>query len=91
MGKMLTVGFDFEDSFYYSIILVKERLGETEYKITVMNRSLELLLKGNNIMIEKEGRLNITLPESNKIKALKLTIGNALGLLLGLPLQLASQ
>lgn len=90
MSRMLTVGFDFEDSFYYSVILVKERGEETEYKITVMNGALELLLTGNNIITEKDGQLNIKLPQANKIKALKLKIGEALGLLLRLPINVAS-
>ena len=90
MSKMLTVGFDFENSSYYSVILVKENLDEKEYKITVMNGVLQQLLTGNNIITEKNGALNLKLPEGEKIKDLKLKIGEALGLLLQLPIQVAN-
>ena len=86
MSNFLTVGFDFEDSFYYSVILVIENGDEKQYKITVMNGPLQLLLMGNNTIIEKNGMLDLNLPEGEKNKDLKLKIAEALALLLHLPI-----
>lgn len=87
MSRMLTVGFDFENTSYCSIVLVKETAGQTEYKITVMNGDLQDLLTGNNVITEKDGLLNMQLPEAIKSKALKFAIGKALGQLLQIPIR----
>ena len=87
MSRMLTLGFEFEDSFYYSVILVKDNAVSIEYKITVMDGKLQALLTGDNVIKEKDGQLNYELPKGQKLKDLKLKIAEALGVLLHMPIQ----
>lgn len=86
MGKVLTVGFEFQEGFYYSLIHIKQILDETVYKITVMNGNLERMLFGNNIIHEKEGHLYIEVSEHTETDDLKLAIAEALSALLNMPL-----
>ena len=86
MSRMLTVGFDYKDNFYYSIILVKESAAETEYKITVMNGDLQSQLTGNNTIKQKDGQLDIDSKQCENLKPLKTKIAQALGQLLQLPI-----
>ncbi len=87
MNHILTVGFEFDDIFYYSLVRVKESDSETEYKITVMNGTLERLLLGNNVIRKKNSHLNIEMLEYSKQEQLKLAIAEALGTLLNKTLE----
>ena len=87
MSRILTVGFEFHDIFYYSLVNVKEIEGETQYKITVMNGDLEKMLLRNNIIKEKNGYLYIEISEDKNHDELKLKIAEALSAFLKLPLQ----
>ena len=87
MNRILTIGFEFHEIFYYSLIRVKKIAGETQYRITVINKTLQRLLFGNNIIKEKNGHLNIEVPEDEKKEELKLTIAEALSRLLNMPLE----
>ncbi|MEJ7768472.1 MAG: hypothetical protein WKF89_11720 [Chitinophagaceae bacterium] len=87
MSRVLTVGFEFQDIFYYSLIRVKELAGETEYQITIMNEKLQTVLSGNDILKEKDGHLKIQIPESGNLQDLKIKVAEALSTLLDMPLE----
>jgi len=87
MNRILTIGFEFREMFYYSLITVKEMADETEYRITVMNGKLEKMLFGHNIIKEKNQVLYIEVSEDAKQDELKLSIAESLSSLLRMPLQ----
>ncbi len=87
MVNLLTVGFEFKDTFYYSLVRVKEKAAGTDYEITVMNGNLEKLLYGNHVIKERNGRLHVEIADSTEQEILKATIGEALGKFLHLPVE----
>ena len=86
MDKLLTVGFEFFENLYFSLIRVKRKNDLNEYQITVMNGDLERLLYGNHIIREINGCLQIEVSEKNLQELLKLKIAEALSQLLDIPL-----
>lgn len=87
MFNLLTVGFEFNDSFYYSLIRVKPKTSGTDYEITVMNGDLEKLLYGNHVIKQRDNYLEYELLETNEQGLLKLAIANALSKFLKVPLE----
>jgi hypothetical protein len=87
MSTLLTVGFEFMEEFYYSLIRVKNKEGFNEYQITVMNGKLESILYGNHILKEEDGYLLLDDTSEDPQGKLKLTIAEALGKFLNLPVQ----
>jgi hypothetical protein len=76
--KLLSIEFEYRDSFYYALIRVKDNEFR-EYHITVMDGTLEQLLYGNHIILEVNGRLQVDLPsQRNEQGKLKLAIASAL-------------
>ena len=86
MDRLITVGFEFCEKIYQSIIRVKVKKGFNEYKITIMNGDLEKLLYGNHVIKEINGFLQIEIIEHTSQELLKLKIGEALSKLIGIPL-----
>ena len=87
MYKLLTIGFDFLEDFYYSFIRVNEQEGHTEYQITVMNGKLEKLLHGNHIINEINGYLHIDFHGDKEHEKFLLRIAEALSDFLKIPLR----
>ena len=87
MTKLLTIGFDFMEQFYYSLIRVKERENFNEYEITVMNGTLEKLLYGNHVIREKNGYLQVLTSTNTDQGKLKVKIAEALSTFLQVPLE----
>lgn len=87
MNKFLTVGFEFYEKLYHSLIMIKKKKGYKIYQITVMNGDLEKLLYGNHIIREINGCLQVEISENNKQGMLKLKIAEALSKLLAIPLK----
>jgi hypothetical protein len=90
MTKLLTIGFDFMENFYYSLIRVKERETCKEYEITVMNGTLERLLYGNHVIREKNGYLQVQTSDNTDQCKLKFQIAEALSKFLQVPLEQTS-
>ena len=86
MLNLLTVGFEFRDVFYYSLIRVRDKVIGTDYEITVMNGNLEKLLYGNHVIKQRNGQLLVELVETNEQEMLKLAIAEALSNFLHVPL-----
>jgi hypothetical protein len=87
MTKLLTIGFDFMEHFYYSLIRVKERENFNDYEITVMNGTLEKLLYGNHVIREKNGYLQVQTNTNTDQGKLKVKIAEALSNFLHVPLE----
>jgi hypothetical protein len=78
MIRLLSLEFEYKNSFYYALIRVIENTYR-EYHVTVMDGSLEQLLYGSHIIIEVNGRLQVDLPaEHNEQGKLKLAIAKSL-------------
>jgi len=78
MMRLLSIEFEYRNTFYYALIRVKENTYR-EYHITVMNGTLEKLLYGSHVILEVNGRLQVDLPaEHNEQGKLKLAIARAL-------------
>lgn len=57
---MFSITFKYKKSQYQALIrVIKEREQEKEYRVTIMNGELEMLLYGNHVLIEKNGRIDI--------------------------------
>lgn len=87
MLHLLTVGFEFRDIFYYSLIRVKESNLGTDYQITVMNGNLEKLLYGNHIIKKRKGFLQIDADDTTEQDMLKVSISEALSKFLQVPIE----
>lgn len=55
--KMFTLTFVYNGTAYSALVHEKYLTDGKQYRITVMNGDLEQLLFGNNILIEKDGKL----------------------------------
>jgi len=61
MKKMFSISFNYRKSQYEALIrVIKEKDDRREYRITVMNGELEVLLFGHHMLIEENGRLNFS-------------------------------
>ncbi|MEJ7738780.1 MAG: hypothetical protein WKF97_15250 [Chitinophagaceae bacterium] len=79
MSKILSLGFQFDETHYSFLAHVKEKDNRTEYHITVMNGELEKVLYGDHVILEINGQLQIESPsENNKQQALKHQIAESL-------------
>lgn len=87
MTNLLTVGFEFNDTFYYSLIREKEKAAGTDYEITVMNGNLEKLLYGNHVIRKRNGCLQMAIAGNSEQELLKATICEALAKFLHLPIK----
>ncbi len=85
MSRFLVIGFDFYDTYYYSLVNCKPKQNGTEYRLTVMNGDLEKLLFGTNTLHEIDGCLYFEVPENKEQKDLKVKIVQSLSSVLGVP------
>ena len=84
--QKIDLAFDFMDCHYDAVILVRQKTGVREYCITVPNRELELLLHGNKIIQEIDGKLQANIQSENKEQTeLKLVIASQLSVYLKIP------
>lgn len=86
MATVLSIGFEYHNRSYYTLIRVCQKDNAKEYHVTVMNGPLESLLYGCNIFTEKNGKLEneaALSPLSEEQTALRMTIGRALEHYLG--------
>jgi hypothetical protein len=86
MYKLLTIGFEFLEDFYYSLIKVNEKDGHTEYQVTVMNGKLEKMFHAGNIFNEINGYLQVDLHGDKEHEKFILRIAEALSDFLKIPL-----
>lgn len=91
MNKFLVIGFEFCETFYYSLILCKPQSDCKEYRITVMNGDLEKLLCSNNIIREINGSLQMEISQNKQQQLVKIAIANALSKFIGIPLNTKSE
>jgi hypothetical protein len=83
MGNLLTIGFDFQEHSYLSLVRVKEKEGFMEYQVTVMNGELEKQLYGHHILREINGFLHVIAPAiQENLRLLQYTIAKAIGMFL---------
>ena len=54
---MITLSFNYNGNKYSALILEKFLEDRKEYRVTIMNGDLEKLLFGNNILIERAGKI----------------------------------
>jgi len=87
MFTILTVGFEFNDNFYYALIRVKPKAPGVDYEVTVMNGNLEKLLYGNHVIEQKNDQLEIEAAYTTEQGLLKIAIAEALSRFLKIPLQ----
>ena len=86
MHKLLTIGFDFLEDFYYSLIKVNEKDDHTEYQVTVMNGKLEKMFYAGHIFNQINGYLQVDLQGDKEHEKFILRIAEALSDFLKIPL-----
>lgn len=77
---MFSINFKYRDAHYKALIRVLEAKGkeEKEYRITIMNGELEVLLYGNHVLVEKNGKIDLRSSDlPHHIAELKTVIANA--------------
>lgn len=58
---MFSIRFNYRKSAYEALIrVVKEKGNKKEYRITVMNGELEMLLYGHHMLKEEDGKLDFS-------------------------------
>jgi hypothetical protein len=57
MEKIISLAFIYKSKVYYALIRTKKCEDKTGYYITIMNGDLEMMLYGNHIILETEGKL----------------------------------
>ncbi|MET0463104.1 MAG: hypothetical protein ABW007_08115 [Chitinophagaceae bacterium] len=76
---MFSITFNYRESQYEALIrVVKQKEDRKEYRITIMNGELEVLLYGHHLLKEENGKLDFSItgiPEN--IVELKTTIAKA--------------
>jgi hypothetical protein len=56
---MFSISFNYRESQYEALIrVVKEKDNKRQYRITVMNGELEVLLYGHHLLMENDGKLD---------------------------------
>ena len=79
MARVLSLEFSFLHVIHSALIQVIEKPDKTEFHVTILNSELDKLLSGNNVIIEKNGLLQIDPPLRNhEQENLKLAIKKAL-------------
>jgi len=79
MPSMLSVGFEYRKKKYYALVRIRERSGQNECVVTVMNGELETLLYGNHIFFIENGiAANHRAPADDVIAELRDCIANTL-------------
>jgi hypothetical protein len=77
---MFSINFKYRNAHYKALIRVIEPTGkkEKEYRITIMNGELEVLLYGNHILVEKNGKIDLRSSDlPHHIAELKTVIAHA--------------
>lgn len=76
---MFSISFNYRESTYEALIrVIKEKGDRREYRITVMNGELEVLLFGHHMLVEENGQLNsLTKGLSDEAAELKTIIAEA--------------
>jgi hypothetical protein len=88
MHRLLTIGFEFLEDFYYSLIKVNEENGHKEYQVTVMNGKLEKMFYASHIINEINGHLQVDLHGYKEQEKFILRIAEALSDFLKIPLSI---
>jgi hypothetical protein len=57
MPGLLSLGFEFRDSYHSYLARVKEKGDYTEYHISIMDAALDSLLQGNHILHSRQGQI----------------------------------
>ncbi|PZR24000.1 MAG: hypothetical protein DI535_22930 [Citrobacter freundii] len=58
---MFSIRFNYRKSAYEALIrVVKDKGSRKEYRITVMNGELEMLLYGHHVLTEEDGKLDFS-------------------------------
>jgi hypothetical protein len=87
MNRFLVIGFEFCESFHYSLVLCKAKTEGTEYRVTVMNGDIEKQLDNDKVIREINGSLQVE-PSGNKVhNQIIAAIAKALGRLIGKPVR----
>jgi hypothetical protein len=55
MEQIISIEFEYRHKTYFALARIREKNGNIEYHITVMNGALEQKLYGNHIFIEEAG------------------------------------
>ena len=87
MNRFLVIGFDFDNTVDYCLVRLQKGDGCNTYQLTIMNGELEKLLFGNHVLYEKNGFLEVEETGDEKLDRLRLSIAQALGDLLNLPVK----
>ena len=86
MTNGLTIGFEFLENFYYSLVEVKESDGYTEYEIRLMDNRLTRLLNEDHVIREKDGYLQMRVPENDSMATFRIKVAESLSQFLRKPL-----
>lgn len=86
MKNGLTIGFEFHEDFYYSLVEVNELDGCTEYQIMLMDNQLTHLSAEDHVIREKDGYLQLRDTESEKYEPLKMKVAESLSQFLHKPI-----
>lgn len=86
MKNGLTIGFEFLEDFYYSLVEVKEIDGYTEYEIMLMDNRLTRFLNEDYVIREKDGFLQLPVGENDAMLAFKTKVAESLSQFLRKPI-----
>lgn len=90
MKNGLTIGFEFLEDFYYSLVEVKELDGCTEYEIMLMDNRMTRLMNEDHVIREKDGYLQLAKQENDKQEGLKIKVAESLSAFLHKPILTAA-
>ena len=86
MKNGLTIGFEFLENFYYSFVEIKETELGTEYDIRLMDNQLMRLNNHDHLVREKDGVLQMLIPENDNAATLKRKMAESLSQFLRKPI-----
>jgi hypothetical protein len=86
MKNGLTIGFEFLENFYYSFVEIKETERGTEYEIMLMDNRLTRLINQDHVVREKDGVLQMLIPENDVAATLKRKMAESLSQFLRKPI-----
>ncbi|RYG40186.1 MAG: hypothetical protein EOO01_27925 [Chitinophagaceae bacterium] len=78
---MFSINFKYNQTHYKALIRVIEATPykDKEYRVTIMNGELEVLLYGNHVLVEKDGQIDLKASDlPHHIAELKTVIADAL-------------
>lgn len=90
MKNGLTIGFEFLEDFYYSFVEVKETDRGTEYEIMLLDNRLTKLNQ-EHVVRERDGVLQIQIPENDTMATLKRKMAESLSQFLRKPILASSE